>query len=186
LRNSKLFYIALFILPWLTVPLLGKNSFKKYLPAAIFICTFTKAIDLFGEKKKWWQFYKGIPPMDSMTFFNFGPYFVTSLWILKLTFGKFPLYLLSNFILHIFFIYLGGLKLVSWFKIFTLDKLSKSQYLAIDFLRALLLYGFQYINEGRRDGSFRGQSEVLRAKRHNEWRNARCEAQPSFEPRDSR
>ncbi|WP_102345946.1 hypothetical protein [Bacillus sp. Marseille-P3661] len=146
MKNSKLFYISLLILPWLTVPFLGRNSFEKYLPAAIFISTFTKAIDLFGEKKKWWRFYRGIPPLDSMNFFNFGPYFVTSLWLLKMTYGRFPLYLISNLILHICFIFLGGVKLVDRYKIFTLEKLTKFQYLAIDFLRALLLYSFQYIN----------------------------------------
>ncbi|MBT2688249.1 hypothetical protein J7I93_08655 [Bacillus sp. ISL-47] len=145
MKNSKSFYLALLILPWLTVPLLGRNSFKKYLPAAIFMSTFTEAIDLFGEKKKWWRFYKGIPPLDSMNFFNFGPYIVSSLWILKLTYGKFPIYLISNTILHICFIYLGGVKLVNRYKIFSLEKLTKFQYLIIDFLRALLLYSYQYI-----------------------------------------
>jgi hypothetical protein len=145
MKNSKAFYIALLILPWLTVPLLGRNLFKKHLPAAIFMSTFTKAIDLFGEKKKWWRFYKGIPPLDSMNFFNFGPYFVSSLWILKLTYRKFPIYIISNTILHICFIYLGGVKLVNRYKIFTLEKLTKFQYLIINFLRAILLYSFQYI-----------------------------------------
>ncbi|MBO0959935.1 hypothetical protein J1P26_09370 [Neobacillus sp. MM2021_6] len=146
MKNSKLFYIALLILPWLTVPFLGRNSFKKYLPAALFISTVTKAIDLFGEKKKWWKFYKMGRPLDTMDFFNFGPYFVTSLWSLKLTYGKFPLYLICNLILHICFIFLGGVKLVDHFKIFSLNKLTKMQYLGIDFLRAVLLYSFQFIN----------------------------------------
>lgn len=145
MKNPKLFYLLLLILPWLTVPLLGRKSFMKYLPAAIFMSTFTKAIDLFGEKKKWWRFYKGIPPLDSMNFFNFGPYVVTSLWSLKMTYGKFPIYIISNAILHICFIYLGGIKLVDRYKIFTLRKLTKLQYLAIDLIRALLLYSFQYI-----------------------------------------
>jgi len=146
MKNLKLFYFALLILPWLTVPFLGRNSFKKYLPAAIFISTVTIALDLFGEKKKWWRFYKGVPPLDSMNFFNFGPYLVTSLWMLKMTYGNFPLYLISNLILQICFIFFGGVKLVDRYKIFTLDKLTKFQYLAIDVLRALLLYSFQYIN----------------------------------------
>lgn len=147
MKNLKLFYFALLILPWLTVTFLGRNSFKKYLPAAIFIGTVTTAIDLFGEKKKWWRFYKEIPPLKSMNLFNFGPYFVSSLWMLKMTYGKFPLYIISNTILHICFIYLGGIKFVNYFKIFTLEKLTKFQYLAIDFLRALILYGFQFIND---------------------------------------
>ena len=80
-----------------------------------------------------------------MNFFNFGPYFVTSLWILKMTYGRFYSYLISNAILHVCFIYLGGVKLAKRYKIFSLKALSKFQYLTIDFLRALLLYGFQSI-----------------------------------------
>ncbi|WP_147533326.1 hypothetical protein [Bacillus marasmi] len=150
MKNSKSFYLAILFLPWLTLPFLGRNAFKKFLPAAIFISIFTKAIDIFGEKKRWWRFYKGIPPFDSMNFFNLGPYFVTSLWILKMTYGKFPVYLISNIVLHICFIYLGGLNFVKRFKIFTLVKLTKFKYLLIDFFRALLLYNFQYINELRK------------------------------------
>ena len=143
MKNSRLIYIALLILPWLTVPLLGRKSFRKYLPAAVFMSTFTKALDLFGEEKKWWRFYKGIPPLDSMNFFNFGPYLVTSLWVLKITFGKLLLYIISNTILHICFIYFGGLRIVKHYKIFELKKLTKFQYLIIDLFRALILYSFQ-------------------------------------------
>jgi hypothetical protein len=147
MKNQKLFLLALLIVPWLTVPFLGRKSFKKYLPAAIFICTVTTALDLFGEKKKWWRFYKEIPPLKSMNLFNWGPYFVSSLWMLKMTYGKFLLYIISNTILHICFIYLGGLTLLNRYKIGSLVKLTKFQYLVIDFLRALMLYGFQFINK---------------------------------------
>ncbi|QIZ06835.1 hypothetical protein HFZ78_09040 [Priestia megaterium] len=146
MKNSKLFYIALLIVPWLTVPLLGRNSFKKYLPAAIFMCTFTKAMEFFGEKKKWWRFYEGVSPIKNANFFNFGPYLVACLWMLKMTFGKFPLYIISNLILHICFIYLGGIKFFKRYKIVSIEGITKFQYLAFDFLRAILLYSFQYIN----------------------------------------
>lgn len=131
------------LLSWLTIPLLGPKAFKKYLPSALFICLFTKFLDNFGEKRKWWRFYKGISRLDSMDFFNYGPYFVTSLWMLKVTYGKFKQYLISNTILHIVFIYFG-LKYVKRLQILSLVKLSKFRYLLIDIFRALLLYGFQW------------------------------------------
>lgn len=144
MKSSRGFLLFILIIPWLTVPLLGKTNFKKYLPAAIFICTFTKVIDLYGEKKKWWRFYKGIFNLNSMDFFNLGPYIITSLWMLKLTYGKWPLYFISNGLLHILFIY-RGLEYANRFKILSLVKLKKIHYLLIDFLRASLLYGFQYL-----------------------------------------
>ncbi|MCM3118821.1 hypothetical protein M3610_26970 [Neobacillus sp. MER 74] len=146
MKNTKLFFLAMLITPWLTIPLLGRNAFKKYVPAAIFMCTLVKATDFYGENKKWWRFYKGIPPFGSMNFFNFGPYFVTSLWMLKSFYGKFSLYLISSAILQSLFTFLG-LKYVKRYKIFSLVKLTTLQYLIMDFLRAILLYAFQYIGD---------------------------------------
>ncbi|GHI01643.1 hypothetical protein [Neobacillus kokaensis] len=144
MKKSKLLLIML-ILPWITVPFLGVNSFKKYLPSALFSCIFTKALDMYGKKNKWWKFYKGIGLLDSMTFFNFGPYLVTSLWMLKTTYGKFPLYLIVNAINHITFTFIG-LKLLKRYKIAgSLVKMNKLQYLLLLTFRGLVLYGFQLI-----------------------------------------
>lgn len=144
--NSKLFLAALFIFPWLTIPLLGRKAFKRYSFSALFIVILTKILDEYGRRKKWWRFYKGIPPLHSMDLFNFGAYFVTSLWMLKMTYGRFLLYLCSNTLLHIVFIY-GMIKFVKRFKILSLVKLNKFQYLIIDFIRSLLLYGFQVLTD---------------------------------------
>lgn len=146
MKNTKLLLLSMLIIPWLTIPLLGRNAIKKYVPAAIFICTFTKVIDIIGQRKKWWSAYKGIPPLDSIDMLNFGPYFVASLWMLKMTYGKFLIYLISNTVLQSLFIFLG-LKYLKRFKIISLEKLTKFQYLAIDFIRAILLYGFQCIDD---------------------------------------
>jgi hypothetical protein len=146
MKNPKVFMIALLVVPWLTLPLLGRKAFKRFLPTAIFMCTFTKALDFYGEKKNWWKFYNGIGPFDSMNFMNFGAYLVTSLWVLKLTFGKLPLFIISNTLLHVTFIF-GGLKFVDGFKIFSLEQLTKFQYLVLSFFRCLILYAFQYITE---------------------------------------
>ncbi|WP_462410519.1 hypothetical protein [Neobacillus sp. Marseille-QA0830] len=146
MKNQKLILLALLILPWFSLPLLGSKAFRRFLPTAIFMCTFTKALDFYGEKKNWWKFHKGIGPLNSMNFMNFGPYFMTSLWMLKLTYGKFPLYIMTNTILHMIFI-LGGIKPVKEFNIFSLENLSKVKYLGVNFIRALILYGFQYISE---------------------------------------
>ncbi|MED4207565.1 hypothetical protein [Neobacillus mesonae] len=120
MKNRIIILFAILIIPWLTVPFLGKNALKKYLPAAILMAFVTKVLDSFGKKNKWWRFYKGITPFNSMNFFNFGPYIVTSLWILKFSYGKFQLYLITNMILHILFTFLG-LEYLKRFKIASLS-----------------------------------------------------------------
>ncbi|MGG3691342.1 hypothetical protein [Heyndrickxia ginsengihumi] len=114
MKSSRLILIIIFVLSWLTLPLLGREAFKKYLPSAIFMCILTKVLDEYGKRKKWWRFYKGIPPLDSFDIFNLGPYFITSLWMLKLTYGKLRIFLISNTLLHIVFIF-GGLKYMKRF-----------------------------------------------------------------------
>jgi hypothetical protein len=53
MKNQKLFLIALLVVPWLTVPFLSKKAFRIFLPTAIFMATFTKALDFYGAKKNW-------------------------------------------------------------------------------------------------------------------------------------
>lgn len=146
MKNRQILLILMLVIPWLTIPFLGRETIRKYLPTSIFITLFTKLLDIYGEKNKWWRFYRGIHLFDSMNFLNFGPFFVSSLWILKLTYGKFITYLISNTILHTVFIYIG-LKYLKKLKILALVKLSKLRYLVLHFFRGLLLYLFQYLKD---------------------------------------
>ncbi|WP_144553192.1 hypothetical protein [Bacillus sp. X1(2014)] len=146
MKPSKLFLLGILIFPWLTVPLMGKESFKRFLPSALFMCTFSMALEQYGEKKNWWRFYKGIPPLNSMSFFNYGPYMVSSLWILKWTYGKFPLYFSLNTAFHI--LYTGfGIDYNKRKKIAALVKMKKLPYFFILSFRAVLLYGFQFLTD---------------------------------------
>jgi hypothetical protein len=146
MKYRKLFLLGMLIIPWLSIPFLGRGSIRKYLQTSIFITVFTKLLDLYGEKNRWWRFYKGIHLFDSMDFLNLGPFFASSLWMLKLTYGKFFTYLISNTILHIVFIY-AGLTYLKKLKVLALVKLSKPRYLVLHFFRGLLLYLFQYLKD---------------------------------------
>jgi hypothetical protein len=138
------FFLALLLVPWLTVPFLGKQNFKKYLPAALFSCFFTKVLDMTGQRRKWWRYYKGIGPIDSMNFFNFGPYLVISMWFLRMTYGKFPLYLILNTISHVVYIFIAE-KPLKRYKIGRLVKMKLPTYFGLLSLRGLVLYGFQML-----------------------------------------
>ena len=149
MKSKQIFLILMLVIPWLTIPFLGRETVRKYIPSAILITLFTKLLDIYGEKNKWWRFYKGVYLVDSMNFLNFGAFFVSSLWILKLTYGKFFTYLMSNMILHIVFIFFG-LKYLKKLKILALVKLSKPRYLVLHFFRGILLYLFQYLKDKNR------------------------------------
>lgn len=61
-RYEKLVYTVMMIIPWLSIPFLGKRIFKRFTPGALFICMFVLVEDMFAHKKLWWLFHKKLFP----------------------------------------------------------------------------------------------------------------------------
>lgn len=135
------------ILPWLSVPLLRGLTFKRFLPAALFMSLYLVAEGRFAEKKKWWWFPFNVRPNVTAELpLIFGPFLVGSLWILKYTYGKFNLYLLINLLVDSVFTYFG----IEWFKkigYVSLVRLTKFQLSLVFLIKTFLLYGFQVVYE---------------------------------------
>ncbi|MCM3239032.1 hypothetical protein M3589_15010 [Heyndrickxia oleronia] len=131
----KIILICLLVIPWLTIPFLGKNTIKKFSPAATFIIILTKVLDIIGKHKKWWY-------LRNENFIILGPFLITTFWIMKFTFGKFIYFLLINGGIHLLFVFQGE-RFLSKYKIFSLEKLNRLQYFLVLQIRALILYGFQ-------------------------------------------
>lgn len=147
MKYSKSLLMSMFVLSWLTFPLLGKNTIKRFLPAGIFISLVVAVEDVIARKRKWWWWYeKMIPNVSGIVPFLWGPFLIGSMWILKLTYGRFTFYTIINFIVDSFFTFF----MVDWLKklgIASLIRLPKYQLSMIFFLKSLLLYGFQYVKE---------------------------------------
>jgi hypothetical protein len=149
MKYTKSLLAAAMILPWFSVPFLGAKSFKRFLPAAIFI-NFIVIIDsIIAKKRVWWWFYKKLDPrLRGETPLLWGPFLVGSLWIMKLTYGKIFRYMLLNFFVDSSFVYL----ILGWLKrlgIVSLVRLEKFQLLLLFLFKAVLLYVFQFIKENR-------------------------------------
>ncbi len=144
MKNRQFLLILMLVVPWLTVPFLGRDALKKFLPNAIFITILNKLLNVYGVEHKWWRHYRGIGPFVSIDFVLLGPYFVTSMWVLKLAYGQFWKYFITNKIIHISFIFVG-LKFLQKVKLFSLIKITKLQYFLIHITRGLILYLFQVI-----------------------------------------
>ncbi|MBT2757015.1 hypothetical protein J7E71_13790 [Mesobacillus foraminis] len=142
-------YLALLVAPWLSIPFLGMKVFRRFFPAALFICLVVVGETIVARKRVWWWFYKklnknliGEAPLIA------GPFLVGSQWILKFTYGKFLTYLAANLLVDSFFVYV----VINWFKQIgyaALVRLQKGQLLMIFLFKALLLYAFQFIKEKR-------------------------------------
>jgi hypothetical protein len=147
LKVAKVLLPAMMVLSWLTIPLLGKKAIKRFLPASILMAIVVWLEGTLAKKRKWWWYYVKIHPQLSGRFpLTWGPFLIGSIWILRLTYGKFKSYLLLNLFIDTIFTY----KFVDTLKdlgIASLVRLKKYQLSILFFVKSLLLYGFQMICE---------------------------------------
>ncbi|MGN7938413.1 hypothetical protein [Virgibacillus sp. 6R] len=147
MKYSKPLLLLMFVLSWLSFPLIGKESIKRFLPAGLFISLIVTIEDVIARKRKWWWWYeKIIPNLSGIVPFLWGPFLIGSMWILKLTYGRFTLYTIINFFVDSIFTFF----MVDWLKklgIASLIRLPKYQLSMLFFVKSLLLYSFQYIKE---------------------------------------
>ncbi len=147
LKYSKALLLLMMILPWFTVLMLGKSSFKRYLPASLFIVFVVRIVNFIAKKRKWWWWYETLhPKVSGVIPFMWGPFLIGSMWILKFTYGKFVRYMLLNLVVDGAFTY-GLVYYLQKFGIASLVRLKKINLLLIFFVESLLLYGFQYFKE---------------------------------------
>ncbi|MBZ5752072.1 hypothetical protein [Metabacillus rhizolycopersici] len=147
MKKNKMFIILMTCLPWFSIPLLGLKTFKRFLPSSLTLVLYLIAEGRLAEKKKWWWFPFNIKPnvLGELPLI-IGPFFVGSLWVLKFTYGKFNLYLLTNIIIDSLFTFLG----MDWLKkigYVTLVRLPKIQLSLIFLIKTFILYGSQFLYE---------------------------------------
>ncbi len=144
MKYSKLLLLLMMILPWFSLQLMGKSSVKRFLPAGLFISCVVRIINFIAKKQKWWWWYEKLhPKVSGVTPFILGPFLIGSMWILKLTYGKFFRYMTLNLIIDSLFTFFG-VKWLQKFGIASLVRLNKIQLLLIMTIEALVLYLFQY------------------------------------------
>ncbi|MED3553310.1 hypothetical protein [Cytobacillus praedii] len=144
MKYSKSLLLLIMILPWFSIPLLGKHSINRFLPSAIFMSIVVSIVHMIAEKRKWWWWYVKLHPklIGGLSFIA-GPYFIGSIWILKFTYGEFRKFIFLNLLIDSLFTFV----LIDWLKklgIASLVRLNKFQLLIIFFIDSILLYSFQY------------------------------------------
>ncbi|PGT84693.1 hypothetical protein COD11_10230 [Bacillus sp. AFS040349] len=147
MRHTRLYITLMTILPWLSIPLLNKKTFKRFLPGSLFMCLYLLAEGSLAQKKKWWWFPFSVKPNVLAELpLIIGPFFIGSLWVLKYTFGKFNLYIFINIIIDSIFTYIA----ISWFKkigYVSLVRLSRIQLSLLFLAKSIFMYGFQVLYE---------------------------------------
>lgn len=158
-QNKKMaFSLATLILPWLTVPFMGKRNFFRFLPVASFVNLLLSVFSLICYRKKWWKTNNPLSPGPIDFTYILGPYFVATLWIFRLTYGKFLKYLTTNAVLDLInafpMPYIG-----KKFGIVKFIKMKHTTWYFINVFLAIIIYGFQYVVEQsfKKGASFKNQ-----------------------------
>ena len=95
--------LGLFLIPWLTVPFIPKEEFKKFTPVATFASFLVLIVSFLSIPFKWWTIKGGLirKAFNDLSFI-LGPFFVGTIWIFRMTFGKFGLFALVNLMMDSF------------------------------------------------------------------------------------
>lgn len=98
--------IGLLVLSWTSALFLPKKSFMKYSPVAILASLLVLIESFLAIPLKWWRVKGGIKTkiFNDLSFI-LGPFFVGTIWIFRITYGKFWLYLLLNIFIDAFLSY---------------------------------------------------------------------------------
>lgn len=145
-NKKKGFALAMILIPWLTVPFMGRRSFFRFLPVASFINLFISVFSVKANMKKWWINKNPLFPGYVDFSYILGPYYVATLWIFKLTYGNFQKYLIINVLLNVInaFPFISVAERVGIFKF---KKMKHVTWYFICIALSIFIYGYQYLVE---------------------------------------
>jgi hypothetical protein len=149
-RRHKVFNMLMILVPWLSLLFIGKQNFKRYAPAGIFIIIFEIINHKYGQKRKFWTFFdKRKSFLTNELPFSVGPYMPLSMWLLKFSYGNLKKFLLLNAISDGIFAF-WFINFLEKVKIIRLNRLSNFQFFWYLYYKAFLLYGVQKLVENKR------------------------------------
>lgn len=132
-----------FILSWLTVCFIPKRTVKRFLPASTMSALLVMTTVFIGTHFNSWE-VKGSTKTRIYNILSIilSPFSVGTLWILHLTFGKFRLYLLINFLQNLLYAFpiLAFLDKINFIKYV---KFTRFHHMIAAMSFAIIIYGFQ-------------------------------------------
>ncbi|WP_211170984.1 hypothetical protein [Bacillus sp. DNRA2] len=147
MKYSRTLLLIMMILPWFSIPLMGKRAFNQYLSTGLLMAILVRITNAIAKKRKWWWWYETIfPKLSGSIPFILGPFLVGSLWILKWSYGRLFKFVIVNLIYDGLFTYVV-VPLLTKFGIASLVRMKKLQLMYVFAVLASILYIFQLIKE---------------------------------------
>ena len=145
--KGKRMLLALLLVPWLSLFKIDKVTFKRYLPVLTFSSLVIALLSELSNRYTWWKVRKPIfPKFSSDISFIFGPFFITNLWVFKLTYGNFKNYLLVNVLFDYLFAY-PLTTLAEKLKVYRMVNMTRFQLFALSIATSIINYLYQLFIE---------------------------------------
>lgn len=147
--TSRLIIWILLVVPWFSLLFMPKQSIRRFLPTVILTILIVFLVSEIAYVNGWW-IQNSIVAWGRITnvFYAFGLFPVATYWVFHLTYGKFPLYMLSNIIMGWLWTF-PFLHFLQWFNIFRYQNFNEYLLWGINIVTAIIIYGFQIWHETR-------------------------------------
>lgn len=141
MSNSFIMW-SLALVPWLTLFFMKKEEIKHWMPVAMFAVILSILIGDIGIRLGVWSSRESIYPFNEMQPYFFGTMPVLTIWVFKLTYGRFGSYMIANLFLDIVFNFI----LLGYFlpsRGMINFNISPFLSLPVTLLHAAVIYGYQ-------------------------------------------
>lgn len=101
--SNQILLLSMLIVPWLTLFFMKKESIKRYMPAAIFATATAILISDIGVRLGIWVIKETLYPLSQVLPHYYGTMPVLTMWVLRFTYERFGVYMITNLILDIGF-----------------------------------------------------------------------------------
>jgi hypothetical protein len=147
LDKRKVLSFSLLVVPWLTVPLIGKNTFVRFLPVSTFIVSAFSLVSEVADKKKYWKVKNPLFPNYVLDYsYLLGFFFIVTIWIFKLTYGNFVKYLLTSIGANLILAF-PIIKLFTRVGIFEFKRLRPKHFFLLTSLSSIVIFWYQRLIE---------------------------------------
>ncbi|TYO72806.1 hypothetical protein [Rossellomorea marisflavi] len=135
--------VLLVILSWFSLIFLRRTDILRYSPAAILVSFILTVVSFINPVLKLWK-VKGNKKAQVLADLSFiiGPFFAATIWVFKLSFHSFPLYLFLNGAVNYFFAY----PMTAFFQkqgLYKLLQMNKHVLYGVSILYAIVIYLYQ-------------------------------------------
>ncbi|MBP2642593.1 MAG: hypothetical protein H6Q67_480 [Firmicutes bacterium] len=145
--SNQVILWGMLIAPWLTLFFMPKEDIKRFMPVALLTAVTSAIIVESGITLKMWSIAETVYPLNQMIPYVYGLSPLLSMWIMKYTYGRFMVYIITNAILDLGFTY-TLLPFLSSRGIFLFISATPLIAYLPTIPHAALLYGFQMWQEG--------------------------------------